>query len=146
MSNFANQTIEPPEVQNWWNRKSDDQFMEPSFVDFHRCFIVKGPEADNQFCCLYVVFKQGEQYKEYLIVVAESVLQKGYYTGTRRLYLTQIYPRVFSKLLKVTIRAQSYPNLPKSPVVLINDQLMSCVSLGIVLYVWICCFLIILIF
>lgn len=56
--------------------------MEPTFNGFHRCFIVKGPEAANQFCCLYVVFKKGGQHKEYIFVVAESILQKGYCTGT----------------------------------------------------------------
>eukprot|EP01040_Poterioochromonas_malhamensis_P014310 gene14310-15830_t len=77
-----NQTVEPPDVQNWWARKSDNVTIEPQFKGFRTHFVVHGPEADNQFCCLYVVHTQDGRKMEDLIVVAESILQQGYYTGT----------------------------------------------------------------
>ena len=74
-------TVEPPEVQNWWARKLAAVNVEPTFDSFKQSFIVDGAEKDNQFCCLYVVADDDNR-TESLIVVAESILQRGYFTGT----------------------------------------------------------------
>lgn len=81
-------TIEPPEVQRWWARCLDTHHVIPTFQGYEKHFIVDGPEADNNFCCLYIIL---EENRECLVVVGASLLQRGYFTGTSHQVAFQMF-------------------------------------------------------